>query len=226
MIEKGGTSLVSPSYAILPTDLRSFAKFAPTLLAPSSTSPDYPPHLSSTLPTLLLAECVFIYLPPSSVTDILQWFSKTFESAGGMHVAYDPFGLGDNFGKVMIRNLAVRCLLHHLPFDRALTPHTWLTCQTRNLSLPSASSTPSLSSLSTRLLSAGFNLAYNLSLREIRDSVIPIDEIARVNGIEQLDEVEELNLVLEHYAISYGFVGDTETVTRESMDTIGLIPRT
>jgi [phosphatase 2A protein]-leucine-carboxy methyltransferase len=65
-----------------------------------------------------------------------------------------------------------------------------------------------------------------LSLREIRDSVIPIDEIARVNGIEQLDEVEELNLVLEHYAISYGFVGDTETVTRESMDTIGLIPRT
>lgn len=96
--EKGGTSLRSPFYQLLPLDLRT--SDLPTLL--SSV-------LDPTLPTLLLAECVMVYLPPETNDSILNWFSTNFKK--GKVVSYDPFGLGDNFGKVMVRNLAVRLRL-------------------------------------------------------------------------------------------------------------------
>lgn len=110
--EKGGTALNSPLYTLLPGDLRTFS----TDLGPFLTSSDpFPtssdPILDPTIPTLLLAECVLIYLPPTSTNSILSWFSQTFPS-GSATVSYDPFGLNDSFGKVMLRNLAVS--LHKL----------------------------------------------------------------------------------------------------------------
>ncbi|KAM0753671.1 leucine carboxyl methyltransferase [Meredithblackwellia eburnea MCA 4105] len=181
-IEFGGTGLSSTSYALVPGDLRNFATLAERLLKPLPSDPSGSPLLDPSIPTLLLAECVFIYLPPETSAQILSWFTKSF--ASGSSVSYDPFGLHDNFGKVMIRNLA-----------------------TRNLSLPAAESTPTLESLSARLSSAGYESAASFTIRQIRDTVVPLDESTRVSHIEMIDEVEELNLVLEHYAISLGSFG-------------------
>lgn len=109
-IEKGGTGLSSPSYVLLPADLRDLAPLATALLSPSA---DRPPILDPTLPTLLLAECVLVYLPPANASELLSWVASTF--AEGSAVSYDPFGLQDSFGKVMLRNLAV-CLLLFFSF--------------------------------------------------------------------------------------------------------------
>lgn len=173
----GGTGITSPDYALLPVDLRSTTTLSDVLFFPTSS-----PILDRTLPTLLLAECVLIYLPPETVSNIFDWFMTSFGSqdgGGGAFVGYDPFGLQDSFGRVMLSNLA-----------------------SRNLSLPSAETTPTLESLSGRL--KGFEIADSLTLRAIRDRFIPLDEYARVAKIEMIDEVEELNLVLEHYAITFG----------------------
>lgn len=102
----GGTGITSPDYALLPVDLRSTTTLSDVLFFPTSS-----PILDRTLPTLLLAECVLIYLPPETVSNIFDWFMTSFGSqdgGGGAFVGYDPFGLQDSFGRVMLSNLAVR----------------------------------------------------------------------------------------------------------------------
>ena len=87
-------------YALVPGDLRDFA---------SSIAPRLLELLDPALPTLVLAECVFIYLDPAHSESILSWCTSTLGSAGAgvMTVQYDPVGLDDSFGRVMIRNLQV-----------------------------------------------------------------------------------------------------------------------
>ncbi|SCZ89094.1 BZ3500_MvSof-1268-A1-R1_Chr1-1g00951 [Microbotryum saponariae] len=189
-IEKGGLALSSKAYKLIPGDLRNLTtSLGPYLLSSDPFPTRSEPLLDPTLPTLLLAECVLVYLPAESTTDLLRWFSSTFREAGGSCISYDPFNFEDAFGKVMIRNLA-----------------------TRNLVLPAASSTPTLESLNTRLKENGFAQAESRTIEQIRRDVIPQEEIQRVNKLEQIDEVEELNLVLGHYAITMGNVRGDEGV--------------
>lgn len=104
MTALGGTSLLSPLYFLLPGDLRDLSSLSSALLSFSN------PILDPALPTLLLAECVLVYLPPSATSELLVWFASMFEKEGSAAVSYDPFGLQDSFGQVMIRNLAVGLL--------------------------------------------------------------------------------------------------------------------
>lgn len=107
--EQGGLGLSSPLYALLPGDLRHLDALSTSLLSPpaySTTSASIEPILLPSLPTLLLLECVLVYLPPPDTDTILRWFASNF-APGSAVVSYDPFGLDDSFGKVMRRNLAV-----------------------------------------------------------------------------------------------------------------------
>ncbi|GAA5965090.1 hypothetical protein JCM3765_004853 [Sporobolomyces pararoseus] len=186
-IEQGGLGLSSPLYAVIPGDLREINELSTSLLSAPPSSPNSPPLLDPSLPTLLLLECVLVYLTPFKTNDLLSFFSKTFKN--GCAVSYDPFGLDDNFGQVMKRNLAMR-----------------------GLSLPGSGETLTLKSLSQRLQSNGFaGFCDSLSIKQIRESIIPQDELERVNKIEQIDEVEELNLVLDHYAVTWGHVSSTQS---------------
>ncbi|GAA5883007.1 hypothetical protein JCM3774_001757 [Rhodotorula dairenensis] len=210
-IERGGLGLSSPYYALVPGDLRDLDDLADSLIggrpraAQSDSAANQPPRpnssssppLDPSVPTLLLLECVLVYLEPETTSRLLRWFCDTFrtlnseeeeEGESGRRsaiVAYDPFRLQDQFGTIMKRNLALR-----------------------SLTLPGAESTPTLSSLTDRLVAAGCTPSGSgaLSIKQIRDDVIPVDELERVTKIEQIDEVEELNLVLEHYAVSWGTV--------------------
>ncbi|GAA5901129.1 hypothetical protein JCM5296_006279 [Sporobolomyces johnsonii] len=185
-IEQGGLGLTSSLYAVLPGDLRDLPTLASSLLSPPRSSSTATPILDPSLPTLLLLECVLVYLSPSATDGVLSWFASTFKD--GSTVSYDPFGLHDSFGQVMKRNLAMR-----------------------GLTLPGADSTPTLDSLTQRLGRNGFaGPAHTLSIKQIRSGCIPAAELERVNKIEQIDEVEELNLVLDHYAVTWGTVAPPE----------------
>ncbi|GAA5908437.1 hypothetical protein JCM8208_006195 [Rhodotorula glutinis] len=201
-IEHGGQGLSSNLYSLLPGDIRSLDALTSSLVSPSSSSSGDPPAprrpapLSPSLPTLLLLECVLVYVPPTAADALLAWFARTWGApatrqgggedrearpAGGAVVMYDPFGLDDKFGEVMRRNLAAR-----------------------GLSLPGADATPTLESLEERLVRAGARgQVGSRTVREIRERCLPREELERVNAIERIDEVEELNLVLEHYAVSW-----------------------
>ncbi|KAF9019758.1 leucine carboxyl methyltransferase [Hymenopellis radicata] len=130
--------------------------------------------LSSSRPTLLLFECVLAYMSPDSSNALLTWFRQQFSDGILGSVVYEMFGLEDSFGRVMVNNLKVRGVQHMV------------------LSLPA------------RFLNVGFTAAAALSLRDIRLQYISRTEVNRISSLEFLDEVEELNLVLQHYAITWG----------------------
>ncbi|KAJ7594892.1 S-adenosyl-L-methionine-dependent methyltransferase [Mycena floridula] len=173
--------LYSQVYNLLPVDLRLPPA---TALGPLLTQG----LLSPSLPTLLLFECVLVYMSPSASSAVLQWFLDYFSSnvtpgpLGG--IVYEMFHLGDSFGRVMVNNL-----------------------MSRNVSLPGAEPYPDVESLPNRFLSLGFSKASALTLRDIRRTVILVEELQRISKLEMLDEVEELDLVLEHYAITWGLWG-------------------
>ena len=58
------------------------------------------------MPTLFVAECVLVYLPPEASAALLGWFATRASRA--VFVAYDPIGPGDAFGRTMMSNLRQR----------------------------------------------------------------------------------------------------------------------
>ncbi|KDQ52823.1 hypothetical protein JAAARDRAFT_137977 [Jaapia argillacea MUCL 33604] len=205
-LEHGGMALHAPRYHLLPVDLR----LPPTqALAPLFSGSSSPPILSPTLPTLLLSECVFVYMSPTSSQALLRWFVDYFSSRseagasvlGG--VVYEMFGLGDPFGKVMLQNL-----------------------KSRGVSLPGADPYPNKESLPNRFRQYSFTTSQALTLREIRTAFIPSTEQERISRLELLDEIEELELVLEHYAITWGLKVPTETSLSADWNSWGLKEQT
>ncbi|KAI0368987.1 leucine carboxyl methyltransferase [Pilatotrama ljubarskyi] len=181
----GGTALHSPVYNLLAADLR---KPPAESLAPLLTSGP-PPLLSPSLPTLLLFECVLVYMSPTASGNLLRWFTDYFAAQdapqGGRGVlgciVYEMFALGDQFGKVMVSNL-----------------------KARNVTLPGAEPYPTFASLPNRFLQHGWEVAKALTLKDIRREYIGPSELDRISQLEMLDEIEELELVLAHYAITWG----------------------
>jgi len=174
---QGGAALHSEKYILLPIDLRS---------SPSHGSPfnltSLQQYLDTTLPTLLLFECVLVYMPPVASQRVIQWFVDLFhETAPLSSIVYEMFGLSDSFGKVMQNNLKVR-----------------------RIDLPGAEPYQTASSLTNRFEALGFSQATARTLKEIRNSYIAEGELSRISQLEMLDEVEELDLVLAHYAVTWG----------------------
>ena len=100
---EGGTALYASSYHLLPIDMRR-----PPI---ETLTPTLGPILSSSLPTLLIFECVLCYMSPEASAAIVQWFvdylSVTPEKPVLGGIVYEMFGLGDAFGQVMYENLKV-----------------------------------------------------------------------------------------------------------------------
>ncbi|KAF9268555.1 leucine carboxyl methyltransferase [Marasmius fiardii PR-910] len=179
----GGTSLHSSVYHLIPADLREPPA---TVLAPLVATPDgsSKPLLDPSIPTLLLFECVLVYMSPESSLTLIQWFvdyfSKFPNHAPLGSIVYEMFGLEDSFGRVMVSNL-----------------------KARNVTLPGAVPYPTVQSLPSRFLNLNFTAARALTLRVIRNRCIEPQELDRIAKLEFLDEVEELDLVLEHYAVTW-----------------------
>jgi [phosphatase 2A protein]-leucine-carboxy methyltransferase len=80
-VSHGGTALSSTKYALLPLDLRD--RWALDQLVA--------PLLDPTKPTLLIAECVFCYLPLADSQFVIQWFGERFARCAA--VLYEMCGL-------------------------------------------------------------------------------------------------------------------------------------
>ncbi|KAI0079248.1 leucine carboxyl methyltransferase [Panus rudis PR-1116 ss-1] len=183
-LANGGTALHAPVYHLVPADMRK----SPDEVFPTSFGIDGGDRshiISPNLPTLLLFECVLVYMKPSESDAVIKWFTDYFSTSsestvlGG--IVYEMFGLNDSFGKVMLNNL-----------------------KARNVDLPGAEPYPTFASLPQRFLRHGFDVARALTLREIRRAYIDPVELERISHLELLDEIEELELVLDHYAITWG----------------------
>jgi tRNA wybutosine-synthesizing protein 4 len=127
-----------------------------------------------TEPTLVLAECVLVYLPPSDSAALLAWFAS--RSTHVALVAYEQIGPDDSFGRMMLDNLRRRgCPLLGL-----------LGC-------------PDLAAQVARCEAAGWDRTEADDLLTLYNRSLSPAERARVEGLERLDEMEEWNLMLSHY---------------------------
>jgi len=144
-------------------------------------------------PTLLLSECVLVYIDPVKVDSFLQWAASSFQSSIAL-INHEQLNIFDKFGQVMLDNLSQRgCSLPGIEACRNKTSHI------------------------DRLLSAGWNNGHCWTMNEIY-KMLPKDEVERVEKIEFLDEKELVSQLFDHYCVSYGwknksninFFGDIE----------------
>lgn len=182
-IEGGGRALHSPQYHLLSADLRKPPSEALAALVGADPTTEQAPLLSPSAPTLVLFECVLAYMSPAQSSSLLRWLVEYHSGGGGVVgcVVYEMFKLNDAFGRVMLANLL-----------------------SRNVSLPGVAPFVTIEDLQRRFTDAGFTAARALTLQEIRKSYIEDSELKRISTLEFLDETEELDLVLDHYAISWG----------------------
>ncbi|OSS49194.1 hypothetical protein B5807_05433 [Epicoccum nigrum] len=173
------TSYHSATYNIHALDLRSLA-------APSEDAPlPELPNLDPTLPTLILSEMCLVYLQPQTVQSIISTLTTHYlkPTTPTSIVLYEPILPHDAFGRTMISNL-----------------------ETRNIRLPTLTTYPGLGDQRARLSGYGFTDGAKAADTDfIWKQWISEDEKERVAGLEMLDELEELELLLRHYCFAWGW---------------------
>uniref|UniRef100_A0A8D0H427 Leucine carboxyl methyltransferase 1 n=1 Tax=Sphenodon punctatus TaxID=8508 RepID=A0A8D0H427_SPHPU len=160
--------LDSSRYSIIGADLRNPQELEEKLKTFS---------MNPLLPTLLVAECVLVYMTPQQSTRLLKWAANTFQAA--MFINYEQVNMADRFGQIMIENL-----------------------QRRQCNLAGVEACRSLDSQRERLLLSGWDAARAIDMVKVY-SCLPQSDIRRIEGLEFLDEKELLEQLMQHYCISW-----------------------
>lgn len=137
------------------------------------------------LPTIILSECVLVYLDNSSSSSVLRWLTDTFKAI--FLINYEQVNLDDKFGEVMLENL------HSMHAD-----------------LLGLENCKSLKSQEGRLISNGFSNAAAWDMSSIYHKFLPRAEIERIEKIEFLDEKDLLEQLLNHYCIALASTKELE----------------
>ncbi|CAK9253738.1 unnamed protein product [Sphagnum jensenii] len=162
--------IISEHYRLLPADLRDLKDLDRVFLQAT---------LDPKQPTLIIAECVLIYLEPHVSRAVVKWAADKFETAA--FVIYEQIHPNDAFGQQMLRNL-----------------------ESRGCPLLGLHDTPTLESKEKRFTELGWQSAAALDMDSIyNQQVDPLDR-RRIEQLEIFDEFEEWNIMQEHYCVAYG----------------------
>ncbi|ROL51714.1 Leucine carboxyl methyltransferase 1 [Anabarilius grahami] len=134
-------------------------------------------QINPELPTLFLSECVLVYMTPEQSSKLVHWVADTFPTA--MFINYEQVNMNDRFGHIMIENL-----------------------QRRQCNLAGVDLCQSLDSQKERFLSAGWESVNALDMMMVY-SMLPQEDVARIERLEFLDEKELLQQLLQHYCICW-----------------------
>jgi [phosphatase 2A protein]-leucine-carboxy methyltransferase len=162
--------IYSDTYNLVNVDLRSLNEL--------STKLNKILDLPSDRPTLVISECVLIYMTTDSSNGLLKYFTDNFRKCS--FINYEQFNLNDKFGQIMIENMQMRsCKLLGIE-----------SCLTRT-------------SQADRFRKCGFPNCKIISMTDYYNNNIESTERKRIESIEFLDEIELLYQLLDHYCICY-----------------------
>jgi [phosphatase 2A protein]-leucine-carboxy methyltransferase len=133
-----------------------------------------------------------IYLDPQTVSSILRTITQTYIPSPTplSLILYEPILPNDAFGQTMISNLS-----------------------SRNIHLPTFATYPDLASQRARLATYGFtDGAKAADTLWLWKHCVAEEEKERVADLEMLDELEELELLLKHYCVAWGWRDGREGV--------------
>lgn len=184
--------LSDPRYALLACDLRDSKATLDTLRLSAGLDPQ--------IPTIFISECVLCYMTQQDsqnlIDDIVREYSggsnsENSEETRYLWVSYDPIGgeaADDKFGKIMRANLL----------------------ESRNLDMPTLLTFNSKQSYSGRWNGPDSNNNNNnrvhvetdiVDMWEFLNTVVSNVEQRRLQGLQFLDEVEELKIMQSHYVL-------------------------
>lgn len=151
--------------------------------------------LDSSLPTLLLLECVLMYIPDSASRKLLAALSKAAKDT--WMVCYEPILGSDPFGKMMQQNLVQAgvatpdsCLLQSRTLQRQLE----------------------------KLIKSSFSRAVGCDMWSAYQTILTKEQRQRANQCEFLDEIEEWMLIMRHYCF---IAATTVESARDSFTAVG-----
>ena len=133
--------------------------------------------LDLNLPTLVIAECVLVYMTSEHSNQLLSFLSRTFHSCA--FVSYEQVNLSDKFGSIMLSNMEMR------------------SCK-----LLGVDACHSMESQRDRFESNGFAAVCQiLTMSDFYRTKMDEKERRRIESIEFLDESELLFQLMDHYCI-------------------------
>ncbi|KAL3104210.1 hypothetical protein niasHS_002237 [Heterodera schachtii] len=179
--EKQHSDLHAGDYHLIGTDLRQIREFDGKLATAD---------LDFSQPTLVIAECVFVYMDEAHSHELIEDVAKRFETVAVLN--YEQVNMTDTFSKVMSTNLS-----------------------SRGIHLPGLSTCKSLQTQKQRFLNVGFSHVQAWTISEIYSQHFQRQEVSRIESLEPLDEKELLTQLLEHYCLVYAFKDSTKM--RESL---------
>ncbi|KAI1092718.1 leucine carboxyl methyltransferase [Rostrohypoxylon terebratum] len=135
------------------------------------------------VPTVLISECCLCYLDPAEAQGVIQYFAEKIPNLA--IILYEPINPDDSFGKQMVSNLAAR-----------------------RIRMPTLDAYQDSTKQFFRLKEAGFDSVKTSTIKDIWQRWIAEGEKERVDNLEGLDEVEEWNLLADHYIVARGWRGD------------------
>ncbi|XP_061463298.1 leucine carboxyl methyltransferase 1-like [Rhineura floridana] len=161
-------SLDSSRYAIIGADLRDLPKLEDKL-----KKCNIDPHL----PTLLVTECVLIYMTRQHSASLLRWLAGLFQTA--MFINYEQVNMSDHFGQIMIDNL-----------------------QSRQCNLVGVDDCRTLDTQKEQFLLNGWETANAVDMIKAYNC-LPKDDVKGIEALEFLDEKELLEQLMQHYCLCW-----------------------
>lgn len=137
----------------------------------------------SNIPTLIVTECVQVYLPRVESLNLCTKISEIVNE-NSFWVSYDMFGANDIYGKNMLKNLSMR-----------------------GLKIPGFLDFPTLKSQEERFLSTGFKEVFSCSMLQYYNNMITKKEKIEMGKLEIFDEFEEWDLLMNHYSFTIASKG-------------------
>ncbi|KAI1081835.1 S-adenosyl-L-methionine-dependent methyltransferase [Whalleya microplaca] len=149
------------------------------------------------VPTLLISECCLCYLEIPAAKNVIKHFTERIPNLAT--IIYEPIHPEDPFGRQMVSNLAAR-----------------------RIQMPTLDAYQDPSKQQARLKEAGFQSVESLTIEQIWQKWVSTEEKERVDSLEGLDEVEEWNLLADHYVMMYvsGEAGEPSVETTAIIEEI------
>lgn len=169
-IDKG--NLISDKYNLLSCDISNVQQF-------SSLLEQNVENLKFNDLTIIIAECLLVYIDKDKTIELLKYINSKFENV--IFLGYDLINSNDNFGKEMIINL-----------------------RDRNISIPSYEKIITNKDQEARLIQSGFINALSVDMLTYYNEFISLEDRKKIESIEYLDEFEEFNLLQKHCCFLIG----------------------
>lgn len=160
-------------YTLLSCDLRNIEQLKRQLH--SINKLDY------TLPTIVISECVLIYMSSIHSNNIVKYFSEEFNN-NLLFIDYTPIQPNTQFGRTMQYNMIQR-----------------------NCELLSYNTFPTIDTYIQRYIQYNYTSGCGYTMYDIYNKYINKQDKQRIEYIEKLDEYEEWNIIMNHYCINIGY---------------------